>query len=263
MQFEIDSVLGETGFPDVMNKKVFPYTLAVLHEIFRHSSFAATTIPHCTTMETDIGGYHVPKGMLVFVNQFAANHDHSHWENPDQFIPERFLDSQGQLIPNAQDRYLAFSYGSRKCPGDELTRILLLHFTVIFFNLCEVESDPKRPTSLEGVFNLSSRPKSLVTKLRVRKPGVWNDLVSSVSNLSPNIPTVDPYTSSFETAPLLPSNQRNGSATFQHSQTLEFSDDEIDSNSYSSKEIAPQKETFREGITKSFYNHGYSSPSLT
>ena len=174
--------------------------MAVLHEIFRHSTFTATTIPHLTTENTNLGGYRIPKGILVFVNQYAVNYDPRHWEEPKEFKPERFLTADGNLIDKPHERYILFSYGSRKCPGDELSRVLLLNLMASVCTLCEFESDPKKPTTLEGVYNLSSRPKHLRTKVRIRNPNIFSEMVANLSHLSPHVPTVDSCNSSFTSA---------------------------------------------------------------
>ena len=149
-----------------------------------------------TLSDTTLKGFKIPKGMLVFINQYAANHDSDQWDKPDEFIPERFLD-RGELIPDAKNKYLLFSYGSRKCPGDKLSMVTLLHMTGTIFHTAEFQSDPKRPTTLDAVYNLSMRPKLLRTKIRIRKPLLLDYYVLNLSHLSPYISTVDPQLGSF------------------------------------------------------------------
>ena len=168
-----------------------------MHEIFRHSTFTSTTIPHSTISETTLNGFKIPKGLLVFVNQYAANHDPNVWENPDEFIPERFLTSSGELINKPQDQYFLFSYGSRKCPGDEISRLMLVHLMVNLLTLGQFESDPAKPATLDGVYNLSMRPKELRTKFKVRKPELLESLTQKLDQFSPNIQTVTSQSSSF------------------------------------------------------------------
>ncbi|XP_076814599.1 cytochrome P450 1A1-like [Clavelina lepadiformis] len=214
---ELDSVLAGDKLPDFSNRGDFPYLEACMHEIFRHSTFTSTTIPHVVTEATVLGGFHIPKNMMVFVNQFAANHDPEHWVRPDEFIPERFLDANGKLIRNPHDKYLLFSFGPRKCPGDELSRLLLMHFTATLLTLCEVQEDPKHPTTLEGVYNLSMRPKSLWTKLRVRKPDLlrkYTDVIKgdtkvpTVNNTRSMYDPVDVHTESTFRSPSLNNSQK-------------------------------------------------------
>ena len=69
------------------------------------------------SMETSIlDGYEIRPKTMVYVNAYAVMRDPECWDNPDEFIPERFLNSgidyKGQdfgLIP--------FGSGRRMCPG--------------------------------------------------------------------------------------------------------------------------------------------------
>ena len=85
--------------------------------------------------EDEYRGCHIPKGTTVVVNSWyvpispaavitqprnghrAILHDPSVYSNPDKFIPERFLTSDGQLDPNAPEPTASFGYGRRGCPG--------------------------------------------------------------------------------------------------------------------------------------------------
>ena len=167
-----------------------------MHEIFRHSTFTSTTLPHATTSTTTLNGLQIPKGILVFINQYAANHDPNVWENPDEFLPERFLTSSGTVVDKPHERYFLFSYGSRKCPGDEISRLILLHIMANILTLCSFESDPDKPLTLDGVYNLSMRPKLLRTKIHIRKPQLLESLTQNLAQLSPHVKTVNSCKSS-------------------------------------------------------------------
>ncbi|URD92605.1 cytochrome P450, partial [Musa troglodytarum] len=66
--------------------------------------------------ETTIIGYKIPKGTRTFVNVWAIRRNPSIWEAPDDFRPERFLESS--LDYRGQHFELApFGTGWRMCPG--------------------------------------------------------------------------------------------------------------------------------------------------
>nr|XP_009858581.1 cytochrome P450 1A1-like [Ciona intestinalis] len=217
---ELDSVIGPGELPHISDRRRLPYLEAVMHEIFRHSTFTSTTIPHVTTQDTVLDGHFIPKGILVFINQFGANHDPNHWVDPDKFIPERFLDGKGNLISRPHDRYLLFSTGARKCPGDELSRMLILHFMATMFALCEVSSDPKKPATLDAVYNLSMRPKELRTIVRSRNLPFLKNSVAQMSEADSHVLTVPGETTSFLTSRV--------ESTVPDNQESQFSDNDFE-----------------------------------
>ncbi|XP_038682862.1 cytochrome P450 71A9-like [Tripterygium wilfordii] len=92
------------------------YLKAVLKESFRVHPPAPLLVPRETLESCRIGDYEIPANARVFINAMAIAMDPKLWENPNEFRPERFLDSsidfRGQhfeLIP--------FGVGRRICPG--------------------------------------------------------------------------------------------------------------------------------------------------
>lgn len=74
-----------------------------------------------------VGGYHIPKNTRLIVNTWAINRDPEYWENPLEFIPERFLteeeegNTKSQLDVRGQHyHFLPFGTGRRGCPGTSL-----------------------------------------------------------------------------------------------------------------------------------------------
>ncbi|GJY49731.1 cytochrome P450, partial [Tanacetum coccineum] len=56
-------------------------------------------------------------GTMLLMNLWVMQHDPKHWEDPEKFKPERFLESDSSrhlydLIP--------FGAGRRKCPAENL-----------------------------------------------------------------------------------------------------------------------------------------------
>ena len=93
-----------------------PYLQAVVKETFRLHPAVPFLLPRRVEEDTDIDGLTVPKNAQVLVNAWAIGRDPNTWENPNSFVPERFLgldmDVKGQnfeLIP--------FGAGRRICLG--------------------------------------------------------------------------------------------------------------------------------------------------
>lgn len=68
--------------------------------------------------ESTLGSQRCPMASLLTISPWLVHRHHSHWPNPDQFIPERFLPSapeQEQRL--AREAFLPYGLGPRKCPG--------------------------------------------------------------------------------------------------------------------------------------------------
>ncbi|XP_062998806.1 cytochrome P450 1A5-like isoform X2 [Elgaria multicarinata webbii] len=123
IQEEIDEVIGKERKPRLSDRPLLPYMEGFILEMFRHSSFLPFTIPHCTTRDTVLNGYYIPKDLCVFVNQWQVNHDANLWKNPSSFVPERFLTADGKDINRDQsEKVLTFGLGKRRCIGESIAR---------------------------------------------------------------------------------------------------------------------------------------------
>uniref|UniRef100_A0A8D0GNA8 Cytochrome P450 1A n=1 Tax=Sphenodon punctatus TaxID=8508 RepID=A0A8D0GNA8_SPHPU len=120
---EIDENIGRERKPRMSDRIRLPYTEAFIVEMFRHSSFLPFTIPHCTTKDTVLKGYYIPKGLCVFVNQRQVNHDEKLWKDPFIFSPERFLTADRMKINRAEtEKVLVFGMGKQRCIGEAIAR---------------------------------------------------------------------------------------------------------------------------------------------
>ncbi|GKE05450.1 geraniol 8-hydroxylase-like protein [Tanacetum coccineum] len=94
-----------------------PYLQAVIKETMRLHFAAPLLAPHKTLAEMKIGNYIVPKNTQIIVNAWAIARDERHWENPMEFLPDRFLKNK-LLDYNGQNfEFIPFGSGRRRCPG--------------------------------------------------------------------------------------------------------------------------------------------------
>ncbi|KFP71068.1 Cytochrome P450 1B1, partial [Acanthisitta chloris] len=106
---------------------------AFIYETLRYSSFVPITIPHATTDDVELEGFHIPKGTVVFINQWLVNHDSSKWPDPQRFDPGWFLDSWW-CLDHGRASSVIFSAGQRRCIGEQLAKLQLFIFTAILLH---------------------------------------------------------------------------------------------------------------------------------
>ena len=99
MRRQIDSVIGKDKQPRLEHKSQLPMIEAAMFEMLRYISQTPILVPHVTMTDTKLGGYSIPRGTMIWPNVFNLHHDHRYWEEPWTFRPERFLDSNGEVVP--------------------------------------------------------------------------------------------------------------------------------------------------------------------
>ncbi|XP_007892109.1 cytochrome P450 1B1 [Callorhinchus milii] len=168
LQHEMDRVLGRDRIPTIDDKPHMPYLTAFLFESLRFSSFVPITIPHCTTTDTQLNGYHIAKDTVVFVNQWSVNHDPDKWLQPETFDPGRFLNENGSLNQDLLSSVMIFSLGKRRCIGDELSKMQLFLFTSILMHQCTITGNPTEELTLDFDYGLTLKPKPFSIKVTLR-----------------------------------------------------------------------------------------------
>ncbi|XP_039220609.1 cytochrome P450 2C5-like [Crotalus tigris] len=133
VQQEIDEVVGTNCKPSMEDRLKMPFTNAVVHEVQRYQKESLEIFPRATTCDVKFHGYTIPKYMPI-VPVFASVHfDPLHWETPEKFNPNNFLDEQGQF--RKKDAFMPFSAGKRACPGEALAKMeLFLFFSTLLQN---------------------------------------------------------------------------------------------------------------------------------
>ncbi|XP_051192804.1 desmethyl-deoxy-podophyllotoxin synthase [Lolium perenne] len=98
---------------DLANLK---YLRLIIKETMRLHPAGPLLLPREATEACKILGYDIPKGTTVLINAWAISRDPKHWEDPEDFKPERFesgiVDFKGTNF-----EYTPFGSGRRICPG--------------------------------------------------------------------------------------------------------------------------------------------------
>ncbi|XP_042312512.1 cytochrome P450 1B1 [Sceloporus undulatus] len=168
LQEEIDKVIGRDRLPCAEDQPNLPYLVAFLYESMRFSSFVPVTIPHFTTVDTTLMGYHIPKDTVIFVNQWSVNHDPVKWPSPEKFNPARFLDENGFLNKDLTSSVMLFSVGKRRCIGEELSKVQLFLFIAILVHQCNFTANPKEDSKMDFTYGLTLKPKPFTLHVTLR-----------------------------------------------------------------------------------------------
>lgn len=166
LQEEVDKVVNRSRLPTIDDQPKLPYVIAFIYEVMRFTSFIPLTIPHSTTRDTSVNGYPIPKGTVIFINQWSLNHDPVKWDQPDVFNPLRFLDENGALNKDMISNVMVFSTGKRRCIGEQLSKMQLFLFTVQIVHQCNFTA--KEPPSLEYTYGLTMKPNPFCVAVSLR-----------------------------------------------------------------------------------------------
>ena len=174
VQEEIDDVIGGHVMPESRHVGSLPYTEAVIYEIMRHSCIFPFALPHSTTKDTSIAGYHIPDKTLVFVNLYSVTRDESKFPEPEKFDPWRFLEGENgnlNLRKSALDNFFPFGIGRRRCPGEQLGRMEIFIFFVALMQNCRVEKLEGVNYSLQPKYGLTLKPQNFKVNVLRRDAG--------------------------------------------------------------------------------------------
>ncbi|KAJ0968523.1 hypothetical protein J5N97_025440 [Dioscorea zingiberensis] len=120
IQEELEQVVGKENVVEESHIPKLTYLGAVIKEVLRLHPALPLLVPHSPSSSCTINGYNVPQGSQVFVNVWAIHRDPCIWEDPLEFIPERFLnmdDSSRWDFSGNDFRYFPFGSGRRICAG--------------------------------------------------------------------------------------------------------------------------------------------------
>lgn len=116
---EIEKQVGLDRMVEEEDLEHFKYLEMVIKESLRLHPVVPLLIPHASIDDCIVNGFHIPKKSRVIVNVWAIGRDPNVWKDPEEFIPERFnetnVDYRGKHF-----EFIPFGSGRRSCPGMQL-----------------------------------------------------------------------------------------------------------------------------------------------
>ncbi|KAK8481821.1 hypothetical protein V6N11_032987 [Hibiscus sabdariffa] len=115
-QDEIRSCVGKKGKLAENDVSQLKYLKMIIKETLRLHPPGPLLLPRETASHLKIGDYDIYPKTRIAVNVWAIGRDPDIWNNPEEFIPERFEDSVIDL-KGQHFELLPFGAGRRICPG--------------------------------------------------------------------------------------------------------------------------------------------------
>ncbi|XP_047976768.1 cytochrome P450 76T24-like [Salvia hispanica] len=149
---EIRSFMSENGKQQVQESDIplLPYLQAVVKENFRLHPANPFLVPHKANCDVEISGYIVPKNAQIFVNLWASGRDSKIWRNPNEFLPERFLNENNNVDFKGRDfELIPFGSGRRMCPGLPLADRMVHQMLVTFVGNYDWKLENMKPEEMD------------------------------------------------------------------------------------------------------------------
>ncbi|CAL5385436.1 unnamed protein product [Camellia sinensis] len=116
-RIEIDNCVGQDRLIDESDLIKLPYLRCIINETLRMHPAAPLLIPHESSADCTVGGFHIPRSTMLLVNMWAIQNDPKIWVDSNKFKPERF-----EGLDGSRDGFMLMPFGSgrRGCPGEGL-----------------------------------------------------------------------------------------------------------------------------------------------
>ncbi|KAI9079906.1 hypothetical protein K1719_038152 [Acacia pycnantha] len=147
---ELQQVVGQSSVKlEESTVSKLPFIQAVIKETLRLYPPAPFLPPHKAICDVELCGFLVTKNAELTVNMWAMGRDPSIWEDPNLFLPDRFL--EGEIDFKGSDfEFIPFSAGRRICPGLPLaTRVLGFMLASLMYHFDWKVPDGLKPEDMD------------------------------------------------------------------------------------------------------------------
>ncbi|KAI0391962.1 cytochrome P450 [Xylariaceae sp. FL0594] len=146
-----------------------PFLESFVFEVFRYAPITSGFMPRRSQKDLEIQGRFIPAGTIIAFNLLALNNRPDVWDQPEKFIPDRFIGND-----EAKKNIFAFSYGPRSCIGRNLAMIEIM---TILANLLKDYDISLPEDTLFGPLNLDEggNPRMMPSECHIVFAPVYSD----------------------------------------------------------------------------------------
>lgn len=165
LQKEIDSFyLNSNDEPSFDNINKLEYLDMFIKEVLRMYPISSNTVNRRCMYPTKIKDIDFPVGLSITVDVLSLHYDPEHWQDPQNFNPERFSPE----FKINQYVYLPWGVGPKNCVGMRFAILEMKLFLAKLLLTYDVLPAAEFPTKLEYVEGTVRRPKNEI-KVKFRK----------------------------------------------------------------------------------------------
>jgi len=150
---ELDEVLGSRP-PTMADLPRLKFTEQIAREAMRLYP-PAYGLGRDAIDDCEIGGYRVPAGTQVFMFQWVTQRDPRFFDDPDEFIPDRWTDDFSEQLPKYA--YFPFGGGPRACIGASFAMMEMILVLATIGQSFRFQLVPDHPVEIYPAMSL--RPK--------------------------------------------------------------------------------------------------------
>ncbi|KAL3718555.1 hypothetical protein ACJRO7_003649 [Eucalyptus globulus] len=124
---EMDRVIGRQRRLRESDLPRLPYLRAICKESFRKHPSTPLNLPRVSAEPCLVNGYYIPGNTRLSVNIWAIGRDPDVWEDPLEFVPERFLSEKHAKVDahGGSFELMPFGAGRRVCAGARMGVVMV------------------------------------------------------------------------------------------------------------------------------------------
>ncbi|XP_039263272.1 cytochrome P450 2C3-like [Styela clava] len=162
LRHEIKKVVGNEKSVSMENRKDMPYMQAFIHELMRRCTLVRLSATRTVLDGVEVRGYKLPKNTPMIAVTWAVHSDPRHFENPNEFRPERFINQVDGTFQKSKF-WMPFATGKRNCLGEQLAQMELFIILATLIQRFEfsVKDETRIPSLDDGEHGIVFIPRDL------------------------------------------------------------------------------------------------------